>query len=87
MGTLIPNQPLIYERANGVTYARYRDPPHNNIPRWEIGRDANSPIVGYLDFKRMQEIANAHEGFRDAWENLLTQYYLLKDIDLTKKDQ
>ena len=24
---MIPGQPLIYERANGVVYARYRDPP------------------------------------------------------------
>ena len=82
MGTLIPGQPLIYERANGVTYARYRDHPHNKIPRWEIGRDANSPAFGYGDFMRMQLIAEHHEGFRDAWENMLTQYYLLKDIDL-----
>ena len=87
MGTLIPNQPLIYERADGVTYARYRDPPYNSIPRWEIGRDANSPVLGYIDFRRMQSIAQSHEGFRDAWENLLTQYYLLKDIDTNKEKQ
>ena len=87
MGTLIPGQPLIYERANGVTYARYRDHPHNKIPRWEIGRDANSPAFGYGDFMRMQQIAQHHEGFRDAWENILTQYYLLKDIDLDNKNQ
>ena len=82
MGTLIPGAALIYERANGVTYARYRDPPHNSIPRWEIGRDDNSPVFGYNDFKRMQLIAEHHEGFRDAWHNMLTQYYLLKDIDI-----
>ena len=87
MGTLIPNQPLIYERADGVTYARYRDPPHNSIPRWEIGWDHNKTGVGYNDFRRMQEIAHSHEGFKDAWENLLTQYYLLKDIDTGKEKQ
>jgi hypothetical protein len=34
----MPNEALIYENANGVIYARYRDPPHNKIPRWEVGR-------------------------------------------------
>jgi len=37
MAELIPGAELIYERSNGVTYARYRDPPHNKIPRWPIG--------------------------------------------------
>lgn len=85
MGTLFPSLPLIYERVNGVVYARYRDPPHNSVPRWEIGRDANSPVLGYDDFCRMQAIAQSHEGFKDAWGNLLTQYYLLKDIDTDKE--
>ena len=39
MGSLLPNEALIYERANGVVFARYRDPPHNKIPRWIIGGD------------------------------------------------
>lgn len=84
-GKLIPNQPLIYERANGIVYARYRNPPYNAIPRWEIGRDATSPQLGYNDFRRMQEIAEIHLGFRAAWNDLLTQYYLLKDIDTNEK--
>ena len=37
MGTLIPGEALIYERADGVVYARYRDAPHNKIPRWVVG--------------------------------------------------
>ena len=36
---LIPGEALIYERANGIVYARYRDPPHNTKPRWIIGGD------------------------------------------------
>ena len=86
MGNLIPGQTLIYERANGITYARYRDPPHNKIPRWEIGRDADHQSLEYSDFKCMQRIAHHHEGFKDAWENMLTQYYLLKDIDIDTKN-
>ena len=34
MSPLLKGEPLIYERANGVVYARYRDPPHNKIPKW-----------------------------------------------------
>ena len=39
MDKLIPGAALIYERADGVTYAKYRDPPHNKIPRWIVGGD------------------------------------------------
>ena len=38
---LIPGEALIYERADDVLYARYRDPPHNRIPRWIVGGDAD----------------------------------------------
>ena len=41
MGDLIAGQALIYERANGVVYARYRDEPYKDIPRWIIGGDAD----------------------------------------------
>ena len=37
MGKLLPKEPLIYERANGVVFARYRDKPE--IERWVIGGD------------------------------------------------
>jgi len=86
MGNLIPGQTLIYEHANGITYARYRDPPHNKIPRWEIGRDVECESLGYNDFRNMQRMARGHEGFKDAWETMLTQYYLLKDIDIDTKN-
>jgi hypothetical protein len=39
MGSLIPGAALIYERSDGVVYARYRDAPYNQIPRWIIGGD------------------------------------------------
>lgn len=43
---LIPGEALIYERANGVVYARYRDPPHNTLPRWVVGGDPAGFIPG-----------------------------------------
>jgi len=48
MSTLIPGESLIYERDDkGNIYARYRDPPHNTIPRWRIG----GPSEGEIDLK------------------------------------
>ena len=39
---LIPGQSLIYERVDGVVYARYRDPPYNTEPRWIVGGDPDA---------------------------------------------
>ena len=36
---LLPGEALIYERAAGIVYARYRDAQHNKIPRWIVGGD------------------------------------------------
>ena len=63
MGTLIPNQPLIYERADGVLYARYRDPPHNKIPRWIVGGDpkavsrAKGELLDHHEWEELQMMA------------------------------
>ena len=37
MGNLIQGQTLIYERVDDVVYARYRDEPYRDIPRWVVG--------------------------------------------------
>ena len=77
--TLIPGAALIYERSNGVVYARYRDPPHNAIPRWEIGRTANTPVLGYGDFNEMIDLAETNPAFKELFESMLVMYYLLKE--------
>ena len=41
---LIPGEPLIYERAAGIVYARYRDLP--DIPRWIVGGNPEGFIPG-----------------------------------------
>ena len=79
---LIPGEALIYEHTDGVVYARYRDPPHNSIPRWEIGRSSKCALLSYKDFLHMQELANSNTGFSAAWDTMLVQYYLIKDIDV-----
>ena len=57
MSKLIPGQAIIYERANGVTYARYRDPPHNMIERWIVGGEpkAVAEAMGIIDYDEWKD--------------------------------
>lgn len=54
---LIPGQSLIYERVDGVVYARYRDPPHNTVPRWIVGGDPDA-----LDNLKKQDLLSEKLG-------------------------
>ena len=73
MGSLLPNEALIYERANGIVFARYRDPPHNNIPRWIVGGEAKAikKHNGQMDF----------EEYLDMIDCAKTNYTLKKQLD------
>lgn len=42
----IHNEPLIYERAAGIVYARYANPELKDIPRWIIGGSPEGFITG-----------------------------------------
>ena len=81
MTKLLPGQPLIYERANGVTYARYRDPPHNKIKRWIVGGDpkAVAEAKGIIDYDEWKDIMIACEKsltLRKLLTKLKNTYYL-----------
>lgn len=82
---LIPGEPLIYERANGVVYARYRDPPHNSIPRWVIGGDpgavarAQGDILDWGEWKNLCELAEEYPTIKKLLDQLVTTYYMVKD--------
>ena len=62
---LIPNEALIYERANGVVYARYTNKPE--IPRWIIGGDpgsvakAQGHLLDYSEWQQLCELATENE--------------------------
>ena len=73
MGSLLPNEPLIYERADGIVFARYRDPPHNKIPRWVVGGDADAikKLEGRLDFEEYLKMVDCAK----------TNYTLKKQLD------
>jgi len=83
---LIPGEALIYERANGVVYARYRDPPYNEMyDRWIIGGDpeavskATGNLFSYADWQEMMHIAETNHTLKTQMKKLLDIYYLLKD--------
>ena len=84
MGNYIPNQALIYERANGVVFARYRDPPHNKKPRWVIGGDPDKTaralgIVSYDEWKNVMQIAESNASIKKQLDRLMIMYYTVKD--------
>ena len=84
MGKLLPNEPLIYERANGVVFARYRDPPHNKIPRWVIGGEPEATaralgIVSYDEWKNVMHIAESNANIKKQLDRLMIMYYTVKD--------
>tara|TARA_B100000212_G_scaffold338248_1_gene314458 strand:+ start:2375 stop:2638 length:264 start_codon:yes stop_codon:yes gene_type:complete len=84
MGTLIPNQPLIYERANGVVFARYRDPPYNMIERWVVGGEPKAVaeamgIIDYDEWKDIMIMAEKNITLSKLIEKLRQTYYLIKE--------
>jgi|TARA_B100001094_G_scaffold67226_1_gene63434 hypothetical protein len=85
MGDLIPNQSLIYTRADGVVYAQYRDPPHNKIPRWIIGGDpagvakAQGDLINYSEWQHLCELSQEHIVLKKLLDKLVNTYYLIKD--------
>ena len=85
MSKLIPGQSLIYERADGVTYARYRDPPHNKIPRWIVGGEpegvskAKGNLFSYSEWQEMMELAREYPTLKSQMQKLVTTYYIVKD--------
>lgn len=82
---LIPGAALIYERANGVTYAKYRDPPHNTIPRWIVGGGpeevarAQGNLFSYSEWQEMMEYAKEYPTLQKQLKAAVTTFYLVKD--------
>ena len=80
MGNLLPSEALIYERSDGVVYARYRDPPFNKIPRWEIGSDVDlESTVNYSTWCEILKLAKENETLNTQLKQLLTVYTLCKE--------
>ena len=82
---MLPGQALIYERANGVLYARYRDPPHNEIERWIVGGDpeaisrATGDIFSWGEWKELCRLTETNYTLQTQMKKLLDLYYIIKD--------
>ena len=80
----MPNEPLIYERANNVVYARYPNRP--DIERWIVGGDPGSikynnsgDLIDYSEWLNLCEIANDNVTLQKLMDKLVTTYYVIKD--------
>lgn len=82
---LIPGQPLIYERADGVVYARYRDPPYNKIDRWVVGGDpgavarSQGEILEYIEWQNLCSMSLEYPTLKKQLDKLIQTYYIIKD--------
>lgn len=82
---MIPGEVLIYERADGVVYARYRDAPHNKIPRWIIGGDpagvarAQGDLLSYSEWQELCELSLTYPTLKKLLDQVVTTYYTVKD--------
>lgn len=85
LGNLKPNEPLIYERVDGVVYARYRDPPHNQIPRWIIGGDSDAmsrlqgDLFNWSDWQDLMNLAATNPTLRKQLSKLKDLYLIIKE--------
>jgi hypothetical protein len=85
MGTLLPDEPLIYERDNGVVYARYKDAPYNTQPRWVIGGDptavahAQGDLISYREWQDLCELSLEYPTLRKLLDKLVVTYYTIKE--------
>ena len=85
MSKLLPGEALIYERSDGVVYARYRDPPHNTVPRWIIGGDpagvarAQGDMLNYSEWQDLCRLSEEYPTIKKLLDQLVTMYYTVKD--------
>lgn len=80
MGTLIPGEALIYERVDEVVYARYRDAPHNTIPRWVVGGNPKQMDMFYgQEYEDMIEASKHYPTLKKQLDKLQTIWYTIKD--------
>jgi hypothetical protein len=85
MTKMIPDQALIYERQNGVVYARYRDPPHNELERWIVGGDpdavsrATGDLFSWSEWQELCRLTETNYTLQTQMKKLLDLYYIIKD--------
>ncbi len=82
---MIPGQALIYERVDGVVYARYRDPPYNKKPRWIIGGDpagvarAKGEFLSHSEWQDLCERSVNNPTLKKLLAKLVNTYYIVRE--------
>jgi|TARA_R110000764_G_scaffold191563_1_gene276810 hypothetical protein len=85
MSELLPGEALLYERADGVVYAKYRDYPHSKIPRWVIGGDpagvarAQGDLINYAEWQELCALSLEYPTLKKLLDTLVTTYYTVKE--------
>jgi hypothetical protein len=78
MGTLTPGAKYIYEKADGITYAREVGAPHND--RFEIGRDYERFLKDELQlWEEIVRAGRTNKALQDALDRAKIVYHLTKD--------
>ena len=78
MGTLTPGATYIYEKADGITYAREVGAPHND--RFEIGRDYERFLKDELQlWEEIVREGRTNKTLQSALERVKIVYHLSKD--------
>ena len=78
MGSLKPGAKYIYEKANGITYAREFNAPHSE--RFEIGRDFEMILKD--EWRLWEEIVRAgrtNQALQEVLDRAKILYHLSKD--------
>ena len=78
MGNLKPGATYIYEKANGITYAREFGAPHSD--RFEIGRDYQRFLQDELQlWEEIVREGRTNQALQDALDRVKIVYHLSKD--------
>ena len=83
MGNLLEGEALIYERSDGVVYARYQNKPE--IKRWIIGGDpagvarAQGDLINYAEWQELCRLSLEYPTLRKLLDTLVTTYYIIKE--------
>jgi len=78
MGTLTPGAKYIYEKADGITYAREIGSPH--IERFEIGRDYSTILKDELQlWEDIVRAGRTNQALQAALDRVKILYHLSKD--------
>lgn len=81
MGSLKPGATLIYERHDGIIYAREAgaDPSSRRVVGYEKGQDYDTVRRNKLNWHNILEASHSNKALADALDRVIMIYELSKD--------